>query len=144
MSNVDREQWSERLRQNHPLEFSLGLEIMNRFGDIAQDVYADARISPRKIEFLIGKHDETNKPALMMPEGDGMLLIAAIARTAIELILSVVDNTGELQSKLAEKAKIRVTRITESRTVVTKCSACGHDNKYYENYCTKCGNMLRE
>ena len=144
MSNTDKERWTERFRQNHPLEFSLGLEIMTRFGDIAQDVYSDTSIPPRKIEFLVIQDPQTKKPSLTMSELDGMLLIAAVARTAIEHVLSVVDNTGEIQSKLMERAKQRVARIAESKTIVTKCNICGHDNKHYENYCTKCGNKLRE
>lgn len=144
MSNADRELWTERFRQNHPLEFFLGLEIAARFEDIAKDVYYGTRIPPTKIEFQIMEHPETTNPMLAMSGLDGMLFIAAIARTVIEHTLSIIDNSGELRPKLMERAKQRAAKIEEEKTTVTKCNICGHDNKYYENYCTKCGNKLRE
>jgi|SRR5919199_1570297 hypothetical protein len=143
MSNIDRNEWLNRLKQSYPLEYSLGLEIMNRFNDIAQEVYAGSLIHPRKIEFILAEDRQTNKLALVMEQMDGLLLIAAVARTAVQQVLSVLDSPQELETKLTDRAKKRLeqlARLEESKAI--KCNKCGYENKYYDNYCTKCGTQL--
>jgi hypothetical protein len=135
----------EHFKQNYPLEYSMGFETMARFNDMAQNIYSNKHVPQRKIELTVGEDPQTNKPYLAMNGIDGMILFGALSKVIINNILSVMDSPQVLEDKLTLKAKKRF--LNQSKKEKLKniiCDKCGHDNKHYDNYCTKCGNKLWE
>jgi hypothetical protein len=166
MTNSDREKWVQHFKQNYPLEYSLAFETMVRFNDIAQDIYSNTHILPRKIEFILAVNEQTKNPELVMQEVDGMILLAAISRVVIQNILSVLDSPEQVERKLMDRAKKCLLAQTQrENSKITKCSVisclssmlqlltifeeknrrcynCGYLNDIDANYCGKCRNKL--
>jgi hypothetical protein len=144
MSDSNREDWMSRFKQNYPLEYSMGFETMARFDDMAQAIYSGTHGLQEKIEMTVTEDPQTQKIHLTMNGMDGLILLGALSRVITQNILSVMDSPETLEDKLILKAKRRFLDQSEKKMQNTICHKCGHNNKYFDNYCTKCGSKLWE
>ena len=145
MSSSDKEDWMNRFKQNYPLEYSMGFETMARFDDMAQSIYSGTNTSSRKIELSVMENTQTKKLQLTMNGMDGLILFGALSRVITQNILSLMESPETLENQLTLKAKRRLLdQSAKEKAKNTMCDRCGHNNKYYDNYCTKCGNKLWE
>jgi ribosomal protein L40E len=124
-----------KFKMKYPLEFSLIVEMLDHFEDMCSEFYSQSDIYPRHIVFTVDSRSDAKRLTLKI-KPHGMILLAAIAKTLVQNILSA---DPEKFAAMEQRAKKRMSELTTQTFV---CQKCSEQNLYAADYCKKCGSKL--
>jgi ribosomal protein L40E len=123
-----------KFKMKYPLEFSLIVEMLDHFEDMCSEFYSQSDIYPRHIVFTVDSRSDAKRLTLKI-KPDGMILLAAIAKTLVQIYCQQIQkNLPPWNKELKSECQLT------TQTFV--CQKCGEQNLYAADYCKKCGSKL--